>query len=93
MTTKGLNALIYKMEQLQKAVAALDGDLAKVRFDPHDPGSIERAIQQMETAIDERIGEYHNNEMVQRLADELKERGRSAILERAAAARLEGNEE
>lgn len=94
MAIKGLDALAREMAQLQKAAVALDGDIAKVSFDPYDPQSIDLAIQRMEAAIDERVGEYHNNAMVRDLAAGLKEAARNGILERAAAARLdEGNEE
>ncbi len=85
MAIKGLDALMRKMKELEQAAAALDGDIAKVSFDPQDPQSIDLAIQQMETAIDERVGDYQNNDMVQVIAEELKEQARNAILERAAA--------
>lgn len=93
MKMAGLDALARNMRELEKAIAELDGDIAQVNFNPDDPESIERAIQSLNAAIDEKIASYSHNEMVAAIADELKENGRSAILERAAAARLEGNEE
>jgi hypothetical protein len=90
---KGLDDLMRKMKELEKATAALDGDIASVGFDPHDPQSIELAIQQMEGAIDERVGSYRNNDLVDSLVAEMKERYREAILERAATARMEGDPE
>jgi hypothetical protein len=93
MPIKGLDALIRKIKELEQAVAALDGDIAQLRFDPEDPQSIDRAIQQMEAAIDERVGDYQNNDMVQGIVETLKEQARNAILERAAAARLDGGTE
>jgi hypothetical protein len=45
----------------------------------------------MEAAIDERVSEYSRNDMVQNLVAEVKERYRRTILDRAAAARLEGD--
>ena len=93
MALKGLDKLVKKMDQLEKAAAALDGDIASVNFDPDDPQSIELAIQKMECAIDERVGDYSNNDMVEKLVGEMKERYRQAILERAAEARSEGNSE
>jgi hypothetical protein len=81
------------MKELEKAAAALDGDLANISFDPQDPQSIDLAIQQVETAIDDRVGDYQNNDMVQNIVEQLKQQARNAILERAASARLGGGSE
>lgn len=89
MVIKGLNELSRKMRELEKAISALDGDIGSVNFDPNDPQSIDLAIQTMEAAIDERVGDYIRNDMVQGIVSEMKERYRQAILERAAAARGE----
>ena len=91
MQIKGLDELMRKMKELELATAALDGDNTSVGFDPHNPQSIELAIQRMEAAIDERVSDYSRNDMVQNLVAEVKERYRQAILDRAAAARLEGD--
>ena len=91
MGIKGLDELMRKMRELERATAALDGDITSVGFDPHDPQSIELAIQKMEAAIDERVGDYSRNDMVQNLVAEMKGRYRQALLDRAAAARLEGD--
>jgi tRNA threonylcarbamoyladenosine modification (KEOPS) complex Cgi121 subunit len=90
---KGLDELSRKMKELEKAISALDGEIGSVSFNPQDPQSIELAIQKMETAIDERVGDYRNNDMVEGIIGETKERYREAILERAAAARNEEGEE
>jgi len=84
---KGLDELSRKMKELEKAISALDGEIGSVNFDPHDPQSIELAIQKMEEAIDERVGDHRNNDMINGIVTEMKERYRDAILERAAAAR------
>jgi hypothetical protein len=89
MAVNGLDALMRKLKELEKAAAALDGDIAKVSFDPHDPQSIDLAIRQMESDVDERVADFRTNEMVQNIAENLKEQGRRVILERAATARLE----
>jgi hypothetical protein len=54
----GLDKLTRTLHDAQKAIAALDGELGAVNFNPHDPGSIEAAIAQMEAMIDERLGDY-----------------------------------
>lgn len=92
MGMKGLDELQRKLKELERAIAALDGDLASVSFDPDDPQSVDLAIQQMEAAIDQRVGDYSRNDMVDGLVSEMKERGRQAILERAAEGRMSGEE-
>lgn len=86
----GLDALQRQFKELERALRDLDGEIANVRFDPEDPSSIERAIQQLSDAVDEKVRPYGRNEMVQSIAEELKENGRAQILERAAAARIAG---
>ena len=93
MKIDGLESLMQKMKELERAAADLDGDIAHLTFDPFDPQSIEQAIQDLYAAVDERVADYSMNELVLGIAEELKESGRSAILERAAAARLEGESE
>jgi hypothetical protein len=90
---KGLDDLSRKMKELERAVSALDGDIGIVSFDPHNPQSIELAIQRMETAIDERVGDYRNNDMVENIVSQTKEHYRQAILDRAAVARNEEGDE
>lgn len=84
----GLNQLERQLADAQKAIAALDGELGSVSFDPADPASIEAAIQQANRLVDERIGGYVSNPIVGQLAQGMKERFREAVLDKAAAARL-----
>ncbi|MDV6333164.1 hypothetical protein [Asticcacaulis sp. 201] len=90
---QGLDKLTKELDQLSKAMAELDGDIAQVRFDPHDPASIEQAIQQMETSLDARVASYAGNKTVMSIANDMKEKYREGILEKAAQARLESNDE
>ncbi len=90
---KGLNELSRKMKELEKAIAALDGEIGSVNFDPNDPQSIEVAIQKMEQAVDERVGDYSHNDMIEGIVSEVKERYRQTILERASEARNEQEDE
>ncbi|MCY4005980.1 MAG: hypothetical protein OXE84_04000 [Rhodobacteraceae bacterium] len=84
---------MQKLKDLEQAISGLDGDIAHLAFDPHDPQSIELAIQDFNIAIDKRLEGHARNEIVVNIAEQLKERGRNAILERAAAARLEQEDE
>ena len=87
---------ITGLDKLQKALNALkdiDGEIGTVKFNPNEPSSIEAAIVDMENLIDSRITEYSNNSIVKTLTDEMKEKYRTAILDKAAQARLKGNSE
>lgn len=87
----GLDKLTRTLDDAQKAIAAIDGELGAVNFNPNDPGSIEAAITQMEAMIDERLGDYASNPIVAPMMEGMKERYRDAIIERAAQARMEGD--
>ncbi len=85
----GLDKLQRDLADAQKALASIDGELGSVRFDPYDPSSIESAIASVGQMIDERVGRHASNPIVKPMIDQMKETYREAILERAAAARLE----
>ena len=76
------------IKELERAVSGLDGQVAQLEFDPHDPQSIDTAIQQLYSAIDTRLASYRGNDIVANIGRELKERGRQAIIDRATEARL-----
>jgi hypothetical protein len=89
----GLDELSREIEEAQKAFAEIDGELGSVNFNPHDPASIEAANQTMEQTIDERLGRYANNSIVAPMIEEVKEKYREAIVEKAAEARLEDGDD
>ena len=90
MKTSGLDALMRIVEELEKAIADLDGIIVHQTYNPHDPQSIEQAIQEFYLVVDERIAGYAHNETVDRIAVQCKEQGRNVIIEHAAKARLAG---
>jgi hypothetical protein len=87
---EGLDKLTRNLEEAQKAIAEIDGQIGSVSFDPHDPGSIEAAIQKMENLIDERLGPYASNPIIGPMIEDMKEQYREGILDKAAAARIDG---
>lgn len=89
----GLDDLSRQLTNAQKALETLDSELGTVSFDPNDPASIEAAIQSVEAAIDERLGPYASNPIIAPLAEEMKEKYREAIIDRAAEARLNGSDD
>jgi hypothetical protein len=83
----GLKELTKQLEEAQKAIALLDGDICKVEFDPSDPSSIDAAIQTMEFEIDKVVGRFSNNPLVAPMIAEMKAKYRQAIFDKAATAR------
>ena len=84
----GLDQLTRELDEAKKALAAVDGELGAVNFNPYDPASIEAAVQEVERMIDERLGSYAANPIVAPIVEQMKESYRAEIIERAAAARL-----
>jgi predicted sugar kinase len=89
----GLDKLSRELDEAQKALSALDGDLGTVSFDPNDPASIEAAVQRVELMVDERLASYSSNSIVGPMIIGLKEKYREGIIERAAAARLQEDQD
>ena len=85
---EGLDKLQKQLADAQKAFEELDGTLGEVSFNPEDPASIEAAIQRVNEMLDERVGHYSSNPFVGPMIGDMKEAYRSAILEKASAARL-----
>jgi len=93
MKITGLDEVMKELHQASKALAELDGEIGSVRFDPEDPASIELAICNMEALLDERMVGYEGNPFVGPLIEEMKQKYREAIIEKAAEARLKGDME
>ena len=89
----GLDQLTKQLEQAQQAIEEIDGELGTVTFDPNDPASIDSAIQQANATLDAKVALWANNPLVAQLIEGVKEQFRESIIQRAAAARLEGNDE
>lgn len=89
----GLDKLQKNLKDAERALSESDGELGVVNFDPNDPASIEGAIQSVNRMIDERLSEYSSNPIVGPLAEQMKEKYRESILENAAAARLQSDED
>lgn len=85
----GLDKFSQNLEEAHKAIAEIDGEIGSVSFDPHDPASIETAIQAMEILIDERLGPYACNPMIGPMAEGMKEQYRQGILDKATVARIQ----
>ena len=89
----GLDQLTRQLEQAQQAFAEIDGELGTVEFNPHDPASIEAAIQQAEAMIDAKVKPWAVYALVAQMVDGMKEQYRTYIIDRAAQARLDNKNE
>ena len=87
----GLNELTKQLEDAQKTLDSIDGDIGAVSFDLYDPANIEFAIKHMEALIDEKIGHCADNPIIAPLVSGMKEQYRTDILEQATTARLKDN--
>jgi hypothetical protein len=64
----GLDELQRKLDEASQAFQALDGELATLRYNPNDPGSIEGAMREMEAAVDAKVAPYAGNALVESVA-------------------------
>ncbi|OZI47756.1 hypothetical protein CEK29_03310 [Bordetella genomosp. 5] len=87
---KGLDDLQRTLADAQKALETVSGELGTLSFNPEDPESVEAAIAKSERLVDERLGEYANNSIVGPLIVQMKDSFRTAVIEKAAEARLKG---
>lgn len=55
---KGLDELSKNFKNFEKFISEIDGELGTVNFDPFDAESIEQAIIEMETMIDDKSMTY-----------------------------------
>jgi hypothetical protein len=88
----GLDKLTRQLKDASKALDEIDGELGTVSFNPHDPASIEAAIAEVEAMVDGKLGAYESNPIIAPLASEMKGKYRTAIIDKAAAARLGGED-
>lgn len=89
---KGLDQLQRDLKQAQVALNELDGTLCEIKYDPFDPASIEHAIQEVNDAIDQRVGGYADNPFVAPVIEGVKDNYRARIIEQAAEKRMMGDD-
>ena len=88
----GLDSLQKTLSEAQTALEAVNGELGTLTFNPEDPASIEAAIAESERLVDERLGAFAGNTIVGPMIQQMKDAFRTAVIEKAAEARLkEGN--
>ena len=76
--------LTKRLKELEQFLGELENYSQTLSFDPFDAESIENALIQMENMIDGR-GQYSaTNPMIEKIASELKDKYRKAIIDKAA---------
>ena len=76
----GLQKLQRELEEAARGLKSLDGTITTLSVDPDNPN---KAIRQMELAIDNRVARYRGNNLVSQLVREMKEEYRKKIFELA----------
>lgn len=89
---RGIGKLQQQLKKVEKATEALNGSY-DVRFDAHDPVSIENAIQEAYNMVDERVSDYATNSLVRPLIEHMKENLRQQILDSAEQQRQESGQD
>jgi predicted nucleotide-binding protein len=72
MKITGLDRLQKTLKQAEKASQELDGEFAQISFDPSDPSSVETAINDARLAVDNRLGTWYGNGIVDQMANAAK---------------------
>ncbi|MEJ5174611.1 hypothetical protein [Erwinia sp. MYb416] len=87
----GIDKLQKQLKEVEDATEALNGSY-DVHFDANDPASIENAIQEANSMVDERSSRYVNNPMVTSIIESMKENLRQHILDSAEQLRQESEQ-
>lgn len=85
----GLDSLQKTISDARKVLDAVNGELGTLTFNPQNPSSVEAAIVESERLVDERLGVYAKNKIIGPLIQQMKEVYRTAVIEKAAIARLD----
>ncbi len=87
MSITGFDKLQKELKDAQRAMADLNGTVARLRYDASDPVSVAAAIREMERAVDAKVAPYRNNALVAPLISKSKQAFREAIQKQAATAK------
>ncbi|WP_368928795.1 hypothetical protein [Mixta calida] len=88
----GIDKLQKQLKEVEETTEALNGSYP-VRFDANDPVSIETAIQEAYSMVNERASRYATNPMISPLIEAMKENLRQQILDSAEQQRQENEQD
>jgi hypothetical protein len=80
----GFDELQKTLDDAQRAIESLDGDIATLRVDPNNP---QAAIAEMERVVDAKLAPYRGNPIVEQISEASKEHFRKGILEQVEEAK------
>jgi hypothetical protein len=79
-TITGLDKLQHQLEEARRGLESLNGTITTLKFNPDDPASVRRAVQQMQSAVDAKVASYRGNPLVAKVAEMTKNNFRQRIL-------------
>ena len=71
---KGLNKLQRGLREASDALKALDGKIGSVHFSPNNAASVDAAVSEVNSMIDDGVARWEDNALVKQVASGLKER-------------------
>jgi hypothetical protein len=84
----GLDQLQGQLAEAQTAMSALNGEVAKLEFNPDDPASVEAAVRTMKRMVDQKAGRYSSNPIVGSFITKSKKRSQRRSAPRRSAPKL-----
>ena len=72
MEASAMKEVQREFKEAGEAIDALEGEIATIRVDPNDPRSLERALQEMKQAVDQKIVRYRENRLVRTIAEKAR---------------------
>ncbi|MFO5788421.1 hypothetical protein [Klebsiella pneumoniae] len=88
----GIDKLQKQLKEVEEAAETLNGSYP-VSFDANDPVSIETAIQEAYSMLEERASRYAANPMISPMIEAMKEDLRQQILDSAEQQRQENGQD
>jgi len=70
-----------QVEELKEAAATLSSSLGKFTYNPKDKADVERAVSEMEAVVDGKLAAWMHNPLVQKMAEDTKEKLRDQMRE------------
>jgi len=83
----GLEKLQRDLTAASSAFEALNGQV--LSFDAHDPSSVEGALARADGAVDDVVGRYPGNNIVSQMGEQIRQKSREQILQKAASYKLQ----
>jgi len=84
---EGLEQLQSHFAEIGAAMKELDGEICRVNVNVADPADVQRAIREMERAVDVKVQRFRGNAAVMKIAAAAKVQFRQQIFQRARESR------